>query len=1292
MISCSGLCAQVSNNNEDEVYKMASSTRGHAAMDFVAGEVLVRMKDASPVAVRRVAGRFKQSGNNELDAVLREFGVSQMEQVLPGEKRRTSLRRAKAPNGGIIEERDLSQLYRVRMEQPDMMKTRQLAERLEALSDVEYAEPNYRAYIMGDVDHGETIAPNPGRNPQYPMQWGITEMKVNELWTKPMVSATRPVIAILDTGVDTTHPDLADNCIEGYDFINETSEMRDNNGHGTHVAGIAAACDNGIGIIGANPRALIMPVAVMQSDGSGDMATIIRGIDYAAQHGATVINMSLGSYSNSKALREALARAYQTAVLVAAAGNDGHSMYPLPHPLGHCSWCSPSFPAAYSFVLGVQATAQGGGLASFSNYDPDGPNYSEANDAYGDEGLNYELKAPGVSILSTVPNGGYRQYNGTSMAAPLVAGAVSALQMVKEYDTQEVLWGDLLHTGDFLAAYNVKDRPAELEVLGMQYDDRQELVEGENHTESDGRIDAGETIKLYPVLRTVFGEAQNIKLHLETAEFEDASIITVTQNDVDFGYNLSPYGKNVSENPIVFKTKGNTTDGRHIKLKLTATCDGTDKVMEHEFVINVDNVTKLGGTISKDMTLYENRRYKVISTLAVNEGVTLTIEPGTRVEFEGGIQMKVFGKLVAEGTPEKRIVLTSVSGNGYWGGVDANDTIRYALYERARWHYGRNRLKDCIVSDFDAGEYGNLPSCNRCNIIDCNTILNHSFGNNNNVVNNVNSGSLIFHLPVWSEINHVNYFNTFLSRRGKDYSMQIESSTQDVDVSKNPSYLGTSREDLVRPHISEMGNEFYGTSYGTVDLSNMLTEPIREAHGIVWKVCVNGKDAQDEFEDMLPLGVGRHKFEVYYNRPMNKAVAPNIAFGLREPYTQNAVAEDGAWNEDGTIYTAYVTITKRTQSDGVNRIYVWGGEDDEFFECPYEKTRFNVNIQAASSMSTGFMAEGGAGCVKLSWNKNGADDIQDAMGYNIYRYTERVRYEDVLDEFGNKIWDDEADDWQKREIIERDTLRINPYVIDVDQESYVDRAVTPGETYYYYYKLQGTNMKEYGISNTVSAVPTEEPVITDFTSFVEVSQEAWHAGGMVGWAAPMVTTRDGRETALAERYHETANVTGTVLEQTVTGLPVGAYEVTLFANAFYTPDRGFDSDITEGQRNVVYLFANDTKQYIPVHIGTTVAEHGEYTLSCNVTDGTLHLGMTAVREGTNWHSIQIKSLDRTGDVNTGKKGDVNGDGTVDVADITSVISIMAGSAAIAHSAADVNGDGSVDATDITTIISIMAGQ
>ena len=1067
MLAASTAWAQVSCNNEDEVYKIDR----RAGQDFVPGEVLVKMKDGSPVSVRRAKGKFQAAGLDSLDAVLHEFGVEEMEQVLPGEQPRRNLRRAKAPTGGYVEERDLSQLYRLRMAEPDYTKTRQLTEKLQALGEVEFAEPNYKVYIMGEVDHGETIAPNPGQNPSYPLQWGIPAMKIDQLWTKPLVNSTRPVIAILDTGVDTTHPDLTSNCIGGYDFINETSEMRDNNGHGTHVAGIAAAADNGIGIIGANPRALIMPVTVMQSDGTGDMATIIRGINYAINHGATVINMSFGSYSNSAALRQALAAAYQSAVLVAAAGNDGLAIVPTCDPLFN----GIAFPAGYSFVLGVQATGENGALAGFSNYDCDGPIFSTGKDLWGDEGVNYELAAPGVGILSTIPGGGYRQYNGTSMAAPLVAGAISALKMVKQYDTQEVLWGDLLHTADFLAAYNLTDRPAELDVLGLQFDDRKELVEGENNVSSDGRIDAGETIRLYPVLRTTFGEASNIKLHLEVGEFEDASVVTIMQNDVDFGYNLSPFGKAVSETPIIFKTKGNVTDGRHIVLKLTATCDGMEQELEHAFTITVDNITKIGGLISKDMTLTADKSYLVTTNLAIPEGVTLTIQPGTTVMFDEGTGISCNGRLVAKGEIGNMITLTSRVAGEYWNGINSEDTIEYSkiMYannQLAPYYYKNCNIQYCYVC-MCYTEYSAIY-CNISNGL-LRTDGHNSRGKQksedfrySNCINNESR-----HIWEWNRVSYMNYFNNEYYDPISYRTIGVLTESPIIVSSESPAYIGTAKESIARTLIYEIGAPFplgIEYSYGSVDLSNMRTEPYSEAHGIVWKVLVNGKDAQDEYEEMLPLGVGRHKFEVYYNRPMNKAVAPNISFGVREPYTQNAVNEDGAWNEDGTVYTAYVTITKKTQSDGVNRIYVYGGEDNEYFECPYEKTRFNVNIQAAASMSTGFMAATAPDGVRLTWNKEEADDLADAMGYNIYRYVERVRYEDVLDENGNKVWDDETDDWQKREIIERDTIRINTYVIDVDKEDFTDKAVEAGQTYHYFYKLQGTNLKEYGISNTVS--------------------------------------------------------------------------------------------------------------------------------------------------------------------------------------------------------------------------------
>jgi len=182
---------------------------------------------------------------------------------------------------------------------------------------------------------------------------------------------------------------------------------------------------------------------------------------------------------------------------------------------------------------------------------------------------------------------------------------------------------------------------------------------------------------------------------------------------------------------------------------------------------------------------------------------------------------------------------------------------------------------------------------------------------------------------------------------------------------------------------------------------------------------------------------------VYFNRPMNKEVAPQLSFGGREPYTQQVVAEDGSWNEEGTIYTAYKTITGKTKSDGLNRIYVYGAEDDEFFEIPYEKTRFNINIQATGSMATGFMAEAGLGKVSLTWN-NDENNFDDAMGFNVYRYTEAT--------------------------IDNPT-RINEEIVDIETTEYVDYDVTPGTTYYYMYKVLSTDLQEYDVSNVVAATP-----------------------------------------------------------------------------------------------------------------------------------------------------------------------------------------------------------------------------
>lgn len=1208
--------SQVSNDNEDEVNKVDQ----RSAHDYVPGQVLVKMKDGSPANVQRVKGKFKSAGIGQLDAVLREFGVEGMEQLLPHENPGRTLRKATAFNGDVIQERDLSQLYLLQMNAEKAMETQQLIERLSALPEVEFAEPNYKAYITADANSF-------GDEPLFSQLWGLSAINMPQLWGVKTISQKRPVIAILDTGIDIAHPDLAANVwtnaaeaegeegydndnngfkndIHGWDFINQTGTIRDFNGHGTHCAGIAAAIgDNRLGVVGANPDALIMPITIMQSDGTGDLATIIRGIDYAIAMGADVLSMSIGTYATSLALEQALGRAYQNAILVAAAGNDAYCLNH-DHPERGQKEPMPMFPAAYNFVLGVQASAASGAMAGFSNYDDNGAFFTE----WGEDKLyNYELRAPGASIMSIWPGGKYRSLSGTSMACPLVAGALSRLIQCKEIGSKEELFGDLIHSTtsvgdlDIYKAYQWNDtnRQPSLSFVTYTIDD--------SEGDGDGRPDAGETIAIYPTLRNDWGTAANIQISIEPDELEDPNIVEYLDANVAFGSDLSSYAKNTASTPLRIKISETCADNRHIKLLLKAKCDNITSDMEQSIVLVANNMVEIGGMISENTTLTADQVYYVAKDLVIMEGTTLTIEPGTRLEFAADKSLTSFGKLQAKGTPEKPIIFTGHAGEGPWGYINShepsgvlrmgksiytnsNQTLftfvktdetpiekafgftAYAYYNPAEgkdpsktfslldymrefenlhfgmldipnhkladpsfltpyvlkaledlnnymsqwpsepdelhtekfssglgavsWQgytYPRDTISYCKIDGGKIAKESSIPPimndcvlepCSYSSVTrsmlsytngECNVIQNiremihngsvgSSFPINlrfTNIVNNDYYGSTAY-TPDYAEMFFNNYFNNKTTDPSFGiYMLKAFSTVPSVSHAEHPSYLGTAREDLVRPYILEFGNtgNLYGTTYATLDLSNMPDRPYAEAHGIVWKVVVNGYDAQDEFEQLPPLGVGRHKFEVYFNRPMNKEVAPQISFGVREPYTQQPVAEDGSWNEEGTIYTAYKTITGKTKSDGLNRIYVYGAEDNEFFEIPYEKSRFNINIQAAGSMATGFMAEAGLGRVSLTWN-NEENDFDDAMGFNIYRYNYVEK--DSLDRYGKPTG---------VKIVVPDTIRINQEIVDVEATEYTDYEVIPGETYYYYYKVLSTDLKEYDISNVVTVTP-----------------------------------------------------------------------------------------------------------------------------------------------------------------------------------------------------------------------------
>ena len=1068
-----------STNNDDGVVKFDTRHRYNASRP---GEVLVKFKDESPIKVQRVAGRYRAVSAQRVNSVLKEFGTVDVEPIFKESTSGTprKLRRSRSYTGKEVTEVDLSQIYRIRIQSQQTDSAEQMIAQLEKLPEVEYAEPNYLVYALdampaqgeatqvvpkaeangsenADDTSAKVICADPTTSPLYSQQWGIKAMGIDQLWTKPIIDSTQQVIAILDTGVDITHPNLKDNIwtntaeaegeagydddgdgfvddVHGWDFINNTPNIRDFNMHGTHVAGIAAAANNGLGIVGANPLAKIMPVTVMQSDGTGDIATLARGVEYAADKGATVINMSLGTYADSKVLKNALAKAYQTCVLVGAAGNDHLGIYP---SCGDNSY-RPMYPAAYSFVLGVQATKdESGSLASFSNYDCDGPTYS----AWGTDGVNYELSAPGVNILSTVPYGGYKSLNGTSMSAPLVAGGVSALKMVKEYDSQEIMWGDLIHSADFAAAYNITERPAELDLLAI------EVCDTLNGGDGDGLIDAGETIAFYPTLRTTWGEAKNVKLSIISTgiEYEDATLYDVLTQEVDFGQSLSAYAQAKSVNPIIVEFKEGIADRRIIHLNFQATADNCPQPLSVEYKVRVNNVVKLQGMITKDMTLTADKNYRVVKDVAIPEGVTLKIEPGTRVVFDAGTSMRSSGKLDVNGEPSKMIEFTS--GNGLWGGIDAkDDTLRYCTFNFSSSlpRYAENcRFIYNEILDFET-------NCNKCTYDDnisrlINGLMFAGPHINTNIINNKVENRAF---SSWNS--HAEHKNcNILNNKYGDYYIQYAAYSSyypETILMDSTYYFGTTKESIVRPQLNEVGNPYSTGNFVYYDLTNLRKTPIREAHGIVWKVVVDGYDAQDEYEELPPLGVGKHKFEVYFNRPMNVAKAPMVAFGVRSPYTQNGVNEEGSWSADSTVYTVYKTIMGKTSSDGVNTIYVNDAEDDEYFPCPREDVRFHINIQAAGSLSTGFMGEGGLGRVNLTWD-NTENNFDDFLGYNLYRYTM-------------------VNDSTKGE-----AQRINDFTLDNATTAYTDYDVTPGQTYYYYYKVISTDLKETDPSNIVAVTP-----------------------------------------------------------------------------------------------------------------------------------------------------------------------------------------------------------------------------
>lgn len=558
----------------------------------------------------------------------------------------------------------------------------QVMANVRALDNVVLAEYDYM-YAAADTTliDSDTVAEAVQGNASCQDQWYLRSGNLQKSWdllrTRGIAAGgdSSVVVAVIDTGVDYTHEDLKDNIwvntkeipgngidddgngyiddVYGVDLETGRDSGMDDNGHGTHVAGIIAASNNHIGVVGLAYNVKLMPIKAGMASGFFNQSQIAKGILYAYNNGADVINMSFGGSASTIAVQDALETAYTRCVLVAAAGNDG-----APNSL------LPTYPAALSYVMGVMSVDIRGVESGFTNYDVVPYNSVE-----------YEVYAPGSQILSTIPGNRYATWSGTSMAAPYVS-AMAALLRSAYPDTNtyptKFIYGQIAATGGrnaiccdpkahgahnlpkIVDIYNALTQLPKPEVSAadfLVFDDKS--LSDQNN--GDGVIDAGETVALAFTLRNRWGAAKDVTLSLDARSQAgiDCPYIQFLTNNVNYGnvgtYASIDYGKTKegtfvtgvdADKSLLVKIADDCPNDYIIALNITVTAkndlDADDTKVYSSgatTTINVRRGTILPSIITEDMTLTKDHYYILPNATLIQEGVTVTVEPGTQLQF-----------------------------------------------------------------------------------------------------------------------------------------------------------------------------------------------------------------------------------------------------------------------------------------------------------------------------------------------------------------------------------------------------------------------------------------------------------------------------------------------------------------------------------------------------------------------------------------------------------------------------------------------------------------------------------
>ncbi len=656
--------------------------------------------------------------------------------------------------------------------------------KLRSTDEVLLAEYNFM-YEAGatTLSDGKGIDKDVQKNPKHQDQWHLDSCGFQKAWEKMKNDKKNPggdsgvIVAVIDTGVDYDHEDLKnnmwtnegeipgdgiDNDKNGYvddyygvDIVAKKGNGDDDHGHGTHVAGIIAAANNNVGVVGIAYNTKIMAIKAGQASGYFLQNDICKAIDYARENGADVINMSFGGSASTIAVQDALEAAYTHSVLVAAAGNDG---LPNENYLGNTKQVLPCYPAAYSFVLGVMAVDDYGVESSFTNYDGIAFNSVE-----------YELYAPGNAITSTIPNDRYATWNGTSMAAPIVSGMAAVLRSYFDdpdmYPTK-FIYGQLASTSERSAEcldpdlHGIHNLPQianlydaltklpkpELSVSDYTVFDTKDIDDNNN---GDGTIDAGEVVALGFELRNRWGMSEETIVTIDAlsqadipnpyVEFSSDGEDYGDSASVDYGsvgtYSTQDCGKIMEddlwtgwENPFYVKVKKDAPNDTILKINVTIECkNGIDKNDDTIYrfgeypPITIELIVKNGVVlpqiIDEDMVLTKDNYYIIPNQTVIEEGVTVTVTEGTSIQFWTSdkndayadsyiASLLVKGKLECIGTEEEpvKIFPSDLMGN-----------YRVEIYEQGNGeiYYTHTTITN-LHTGYHYGEYHGFIKAENC--------------------------------------------------------------------------------------------------------------------------------------------------------------------------------------------------------------------------------------------------------------------------------------------------------------------------------------------------------------------------------------------------------------------------------------------------------------------------------------------------------------------------------------------------------------------------------------------------